>query len=802
MRWSIIRLIWARELRDQLRDRRTLFMIAVLPVLLYPVAGFGVMQLAVGFLNKPSTIGVVGAEYLPTCPPRDDAIILASTVGQAASLPSTPLVLAERTAAMAALNLPLTYPALFYRDGNQLRFYGNYLEPDQSADLFQVRTFAAPTESGPPSSFPDRVDLQPLKDRQVDLMLIVSPQFSEQLAASGRPVLWIRCRSSDERSRLVDNRVTGILRHWKESLKKARLVRQGLPANFDDPFEIDDPEKSKPVGKRAAEDLFEMLIRIFPFVLVMWSLAGALYPAVDLCAGEKERGTMETLLISPASREEIVWGKFLTIWVFSAATALLNLLSMGWTTWQFSRLMPSGVFRPGPLLWGVALLLPLSAFFSALCLAVGAYARSSKEGQYYLMPLFLVTMPLIFLTLAPGVELSPFYSMVPVTGVALLLQRLMAADQPGPDLWGYFPFVLAPMVLYGWLALRWAIEQFQREEVLFREAERLDIRLWLRRLFRDKEALPSSGEAFFCFGLIIGLQWVCMGLAGHVSPDSDLPGFLNLYAVRSLAFVAAPALFMALLLTTRPWSGLALRLPPWWAWPTAPVLAFLLLPPVAVLIAALLEQFPDLKRSLLEFGGAAREGTARQLGQFPGLRWQTVVVLGVLPAVGEELAFRGFILSGLRRRFRPGTALLLSSFLFALYQMNVFQFAPHFLLGLVMGVLTMRTGSIFPAMVFHLTWNLFTLGPVFYPETLEPLTTLVPADNGLSLTDVLLGCAGILLAAPLLVLLWYRGKAPTSEQQPAATPMTSGRDGVAASISQESSSERTWPSPTTGIGRP
>src|SRR5947208_2638963 len=153
---------------------------------------------------------------------------------------------------------------------------------------------------------------------------------------------------------------------------------------------------------------------------------------------------METLLISPAGREEIVWGKFLTIWVFSAATALLNLLSMGLTTWQFSRLMPVEVFRPGPLLWGVLLLLPLSAFFSAICLAVGAYARSSKEGQYYLMPLFLLTMPLVFLTLAPGVELNAFYSMVPVTGVALLLQRLMAAGLPGPDLWGYFLPVLAP----------------------------------------------------------------------------------------------------------------------------------------------------------------------------------------------------------------------------------------------------------------------------------------------------------------------------------------------------------------------
>lgn len=64
-RWSIIRVIWFRELRDQLRDRRTIFMIAVLPILLYPLLGMGMMQLAVGFLRKPNVIGVLGRENLP-----------------------------------------------------------------------------------------------------------------------------------------------------------------------------------------------------------------------------------------------------------------------------------------------------------------------------------------------------------------------------------------------------------------------------------------------------------------------------------------------------------------------------------------------------------------------------------------------------------------------------------------------------------------------------------------------------------------------------------------------------------------
>jgi sodium transport system permease protein len=295
---------------------------------------------------------------------------------------------------------------------------------------------------------------------------------------------------------------------------------------------------------------------------------------VDLCAGEKERGTMETLLISPASREEIVYGKFLTIWVFSAVTALLNLLSMGLSSWQIAGDLPAGNLRPSAFLWCLVLVLPLSAFFSALALSIGAYARSSKEGQYYLMPLFLVTIPLIFLSLAPGVELNPFFSMVPVTGVALLLQQLMLAASWEQVPWTYFVPVLGPLILYGWLSLRWAVSQFQREEVLFREAERLDIGLWLRHLFRDKEPLPRVGQALSCFFLILGMRWLSLGLGRH------LP-FLIRSGIGTLAFVATPTLLLAVLLTTRPRQGLGLN------WPsTRSVLASLVLGALLVLVAA------------------------------------------------------------------------------------------------------------------------------------------------------------------------------------------------------------------------
>jgi sodium transport system permease protein len=740
MRWSIVRLIWSREMRDQLRDRRTIFMIAVLPILLYPVGGFGIVQLTQSHLDKQAIIGVEGWHSLPRLSPHCSAFSPASVLAWLTMTPAAPGVPVsgiERVSAAVTLHLAgrsdprQEYPPLFLSDRNTLLLPTLYLEKPEEARTLILRPLDTPTLPcvADPSldDFPTRFDRSALDNRQVDVLLIVPPNFQEMLHKNGRPLLYVLKREDDDHSRLADFRLTRILRKWMQFMKEVRLLRQGLPADFDAVIEVRDAVgASKPASQRTAEDVLDMLVRIFPFVLVMWSLAGALYPAVDLCAGEKERGTMETLLISPAGRAEIVWGKFLTIWVFSAATALLNLASIALTTWQFGRIMAADAsFRPAALFWAVALLLPLSAFFSAICLSIGAYARSTKEGQYYLMPLFLVTLPLILLTLAPGVELNHFYSMIPVTGVALLLQKLMAVKPPDNDLWGFFLPVLAPMLVYSWLALRWAIEQFQREEVLFREAERLDVNLWLRRLLREKEALPSAGQALFCFALIFGLHWLLLG--------GSRGSLVSYNAVRYLAFVAAPPLFMVQMLTTRPLQGLSLRWPPWWTWPAGAALAVLLLPPFSSLTLLLLDQFPHIKQ-------AAASGLANSVVK---PRAVALIVFVVLPALCEELAFRGFILNGLRNRYRPWTAIFLSSLLFAFYQMNVLQALPHFLLGVALALLVVRSSSLGGAIVFRLVWEMLLWGPLLLPDRVP----IVDWVNG----GVVAGC--LILALPLLAFL-------------------------------------------------
>ena len=228
--------------------------------------------------------------------------------------------------------------------------------------------------------------------------------------------------------------------------------------------------------------------RLFPFLLVMMSLTGAFYPAIDICAGEKERGTMETLLISPASRTEIVLGKFFTVMLASVMTALLNLVSMGLTGLQMAsrvgairrhgragRAVSAGARAadvPGGVLDDPAADPPGGLLQRGLPGAGGA--GPEHEGRPVLHDAALPGQPAPGLPdPLPGVELNLFYSLVPITGVALLLRALILGNYDVA--FRYFLPVMVPTVVYAAVALRWAIDQFQREDVLFREAERFSL---------------------------------------------------------------------------------------------------------------------------------------------------------------------------------------------------------------------------------------------------------------------------------------------------------------------------------------
>jgi sodium transport system permease protein len=221
--------------------------------------------------------------------------------------------------------------------------------------------------------------------------------------------------------------------------------------------------------------------------------------------------------------------------------------------------------------------------------------------------------------------------------------------------------------------------------------------LWLRRLFREKERLPTTGQAFFCLGLLFGLRYLSLGFGNRWPLETRT-------AISELAFVAMPPLFMVLLLNTQPSGGLYLRWPSAREAGLAALLALLLLPPLAGLGQAVALWFPRLLEGdqalvkILRDIGDGRVLTAEQLATY-------FVAFALIPAICEEIAFRGFVLHGLHRHFRPRNAVLLSSFFFALFHMNVFLFLPTFILGMVLGLLTVRSRSLLPAILFHLLHN-------------------------------------------------------------------------------------------------
>jgi len=440
-RWSVVRLIANREIRDQLRDRRTLFLILGLPILMYPLfIGVGLL-FYVAVKDKQFVVGIVGGEHLPKGKPE---VPLGSSAVAGA-------------AAAFAQQQGRTFPPLIV-DG---KFSAAYVVRDLDGGTLLVKPFATADESV-------------LVSREADVLLVVEADFAAKLERGERPVVRILSRDGEENSKLTERRLKNVLNLWTEGVKVARFARAGLPADFDSPIDILDPHADTPIEKKTFDELRDILVKVIPFLLVMWMLTGSVYPAIDMTAGEKERGTMETLLISPAERSEIVFGKFFAVVTMGFGTAVWNVLLMVMAVTIAPLLAPklagyTLISVPG-LAACVLAALPVAMLLAATALSLGVFARSTKEGNYYMVPMFFVALPLCYWSMSPGMELGGFTSWVPVANALLLQQRLMAV-RPDPFPWDQVPAVVISLTVCITIALWAAVRQFHRESVLFTEAE-------------------------------------------------------------------------------------------------------------------------------------------------------------------------------------------------------------------------------------------------------------------------------------------------------------------------------------------
>lgn len=716
MSWKNVKLIFMREIRDQLRDRRTLFMITILPVLLYPMLGLGIVEMMLTFSEQRRNVVILNADELPDAPAFLSNNEINSDWFDSGQADADRLrVITDLPAiddAAADAQIVVTRGR---KSSTELLENGRDIET-----LYQqiIQANKEDTAAAAAGRDADHLKLSnAFSESGVQVLVLVPDGYAEAIASLQNgftdsdstaviPALKVLRNSADDKSSVAFGRVRAALGRWESALRKDTFEKANLAAELQSPASLTWVEVAR--GEEVSANVWS---KIFPAMIVIMALTGAFYPAIDLGAGEKERGTMETVLISPARRIELVFGKFLTILLFSIGTALMNLLSMGFTGQHMASTMgaamstSAGLQFPAwsSLAWLVVLLIPLAALFSALCLALATFAKSTKEGQYYLTPLLMAIMGLTMFCLSPAVEINPFYSVIPVVNIALLLKGLLLSASASGDLLMYAIPVLGSSLLYSGLSLWWAVELYNSEGVLFRESEKFDLRSWFRNLTRTKEPVPQFAEGVFCFIVILLLQFVAMNyMKPDLTGDPVAAGqtMMKTIVVQQLTMIACPAIIMGLILTTSLRATFRLRKPQMVALVMGAGLA-LLAHPLSIEISIFLVESGFLPPPPVE--GLTRVNDILKSAEFSP--WLMITVFALTPAICEEIAFRGFILSGLARGGRLGIAVVISSLMFGIIHMIPQQAFNAAMLGLLLGLLAVYSRSLLPAILFHLCNN-------------------------------------------------------------------------------------------------
>jgi sodium transport system permease protein len=302
---------------------------------------------------------------------------------------------------------------------------------------------------------------------RLDFAVSFPDDFSETLDPGGTSEVPVYYKASTSENEQALGRIHKVLEEYGKQLLNRRLEEKKLAAAFVEPLKIDDRDVSS-----VREKIGQRLGGMFPYFFVIFCFLGAMYPAIDLAAGEKERGTMETLLVSPATRLQIVVGKFLVVTASGIFTALT---SVAWLYLVFrqSHIVPPQVL--GSILklieWKSLLLLfsmiiPLCAFFAAILLSASVFSKSYKEAQSLITPLnFMVLIP-VLIGIFPGIQLNTATALIPILNISLATKEIMAGTI-SPLLMAEVCLVLFALAALG---LVFCSYWFNREEVIFRGA--------------------------------------------------------------------------------------------------------------------------------------------------------------------------------------------------------------------------------------------------------------------------------------------------------------------------------------------
>ncbi|MBI2380852.1 MAG: ABC transporter permease [Gammaproteobacteria bacterium] len=308
-----------------------------------------------------------------------------------------------------------------------------------------------------------------IKDERIRFALVIPADFQGTVLARRQAAVEFHYNSAVS-IKLLEKRVKDIVGGYGTELRQGLYSELGLKAEqqafAETPVRL--VERSTADER---EDLGEKLGGLLPYILFFVCLTGAMYPAIDLGAGEKERGTLETLLLAPLPRGQLVLAKFSVLFLSGLTAALLSVTSLGLWLVFFGQAMAVGVLQKilGSLglidfLLLVLMLAPLAAIYASLLLSLSIYAKSFKEAQSYMSPLVMLMIVPIVASLLPGVELNWAWALVPITNIALAMKELLK----GTVDYAMLAVILGSTTVLAGALLAFCRWWFSREEVLFR----------------------------------------------------------------------------------------------------------------------------------------------------------------------------------------------------------------------------------------------------------------------------------------------------------------------------------------------
>jgi sodium transport system permease protein len=506
----------------------------------------------------------------------------------------------------------------------------------------------------------------------------------EEDAFSELPTLRLRYRAQSDFSRNASNRLSARIVELRSQLRDSLYRSRGFPTDLEQIAFVETENTASPEKEGGAL----LGLALTPFLLLLMLTGGSIM-AVDAISGEKERGTLETLLTTAAARSDIVKAKLLGIIAVGITVAVINILNLLVYVVLGVVDLPENfavALSAVDLVLLLVLFLPLTVLISSSLLLLSGYAKSYQEYQIYFFPLFLVFLVPSLAGMLPGMELRSVIALVPIAGIGVAVREIMVAQYD-------WLFLMLAFTSTGGAAV-WAARLTERTLSNERLISQSDL----------DEADLVGGPALFPRHVLrwFGVMWVIF-LIVSLWFGEDL-GVRGQILVNLVFIFLGGSLLMVRRYGLDPRTAFALR-------PVHPLvwLAVLIGAPAGYIVGIGLAGLVDtyvfpVPQNVLEAFGDTLLGDEMPL-------WQLLFFLAIIPGILEELAFRGVLLHGLRKMFGPVGICLVVGAIFGIFHVSLFRLVPTAYLGMIFAAVVLLTGSIFPVMLWHFANNAIGLVP-------------------------------------------------------------------------------------------